>query len=96
MNYDIVNETYKQFGGALAMRMIGGQSGAVNENTLQIKWKSKAKNKAKIVHIELTALDTYIVKFFTLSGNQISLHDNIYNDMLINLFESETGLYLRL
>lgn len=94
MNQAIVMETLKQFGGNVAMAMIGGKPMIKDEYTLVIQWKCQAENKAKKVEIRLTPMDEYEVTFYTLSGKEISKFDGIYADGLQNLFEEQTKLYL--
>ena len=69
------------------------------ERSLSLKWKAQSKNKSNYMKIRLTPDDLYTVEFGRIWGSkfkEISKHEGIYNDMLKELFESETGLYLSL
>jgi hypothetical protein len=59
----------------------------------------KTLNKSTHVKIILDPSDTYTVKFIRVHGTKIttvSEHSDIYCDMLVELFENETGLYTHL
>ena len=89
------NVTLQQLGGGRAMAMIGGTA-MKDGSTLVVKFKAKAKNKAKIVNITLDASDTYTMEFMTNSGKVVSSRDGLYAEDLRKVFEKETGLYLSL
>jgi hypothetical protein len=89
----------QQFGGGRAMAMIGGKDILVDGKTLQFGFKAKAKNGANKVLITLEASDTYTVEFWSVRGMKsrlIKSFDDVYAESLAELFEGETGLYLRL
>ncbi len=94
MNQDIVMETLKQFGGNMAMAMIGGNPMIKDEYTLVVQWKCQAENGAKKVEICLTPMDEYEVTFFTIDGREVSKFDGVYAEDLQKLFENQTKLYL--
>lgn len=96
MNQQIVKTILVQFGGNMAMAMIGGKPTIKDEYTLVIQWKCQAENKAKLVEIHLTPMDEYEVTFYTLSGKEISKFDGVYAEDLQRLFEEQTKLYLHL
>lgn len=76
---------------------IGLKQAMKTENGVVIKFKAKAKNKANYVRIDLTPADDYTVTFGRVWGTkvtEVSKHEMIYCDMLKELFERETGLYL--
>ena len=81
--------------------MIGAKNFAASksESCVTFRFTAKAKNKANHCKITLNVLDLYDVKFYNIRGinlKEISTHNNIYNDMLKELFERETELYLSL
>jgi len=81
--------------------MIGAKDFFKNdeERSVGFKFMKGAKNKANIINIRLAGDDTYTVTFTKIWGTNltaISEHKGIYFDMLKNLFESETSLYLSL
>jgi hypothetical protein len=67
---------------------------------LQFKLPSNfAKNKANTVRIILNSNDLYDVEFGRVWGLNYkvkSTHNDVYCDMLVELFENETGLYTHL
>jgi len=68
------------------------------ENFVGFRFMRGAANKANFVRITLNAMDTYDVEFIKIHGiniKTISTHHGIYDDMLYNLFTSETGLALK-
>lgn len=63
------------------------------------KWVAKSKNKANYLKIHLNGKDLYDVEFGRVYGSKYtvkSTHNDVYAEDLINLFETETGLYLSL
>jgi hypothetical protein len=57
----------------------------------------RPKNGATLMRVVLNNLDLYDVEFFKtkrdLSEVEVSDHNGIYNDMLVDLFENETGIF---
>ena len=81
--------------------MIGAKHFAQSKEDKYVgfKFAAKAKNKANYCRITLNAMDLYNVDFMSIRGASVKTvesHENIYNDMLKNLFEQSTGLYLSL
>ncbi len=77
-------------------RMIGGNSFAYTDKTLRFSWK--ARSKSNQVLVTLRPDDTYDVEFFRLGRKThklITKYEGIYCDGLIEVFETETKLYLR-
>ncbi len=102
----IVAETIlAQMGGMKRLAlMIGAKDWVGGENYLQFGFKgSRWANKCTVT---LDANDTYTMEFFKFprdpmkitktSFNAVSSDDGLYCDMLVKVFESETGLYLSL
>lgn len=68
-----------------------------NENFVSFKFMRGAANKANYIKIKLNAADTYDIEFGKIHGMNyrvISEHSGLYFDMLRDLFEGETKLYL--
>lgn len=66
------------------------------EGALSFRFKARAKNQSNYCKITLVG-DTYTVEFKSIRGTSIKdkgTFEDIYNDMLKGLFESETGLCL--
>lgn len=86
-----------QMGGAGKLQaMVGACSFSSDETSVSFRFSGSRKFKA--IKIELTPEDLYKVTFFNLHGSKITKveFENISCDMLINLFETETGLALLL
>ena len=67
------------------------------ENFVAFRFTAKAKNKANYCKITLNVADTYDVEFGYIRGMNYtvrSITEGLYNDMLKDHFETETGLYL--
>lgn len=89
-------EILKQLGGNKFLVMTGAKNLTCDKNSMGFMLSSRmTKNKASFVKITLDVMDTYTVEFKSIRNfevKEISKHEGIYNDMLVNLFESETGL----
>jgi hypothetical protein len=99
----------EQMGGAGKLKAFVGAKDFMRDdanNAVMFK-HAKGKNKACHITIALNAMDTYDVTFKQITRKKdkeygvflphvkvVSVHEGIYCDMLVNLFESETGLYL--
>lgn len=87
-----------QLGGNKFIAMTGASNLGGTDNSLSFKI---GKNSKKVTHvrIELNANDLYDVKFFGGRGVNlrcISEFENVYSENLVELFESETGLFTKL
>jgi len=99
----IATEIYSQFGGNRAGAMIGmynqAYDGSAASPNFSSRFKATAKNGINHVKIELTAMDDYTVKFGKIRGTDfkvVKTVEGVYADMLQDVFENETGLYLSL
>ena len=96
----IAIEIVRQIGGFGPLRaMIGAKDIMAIPRGLKFRWAAKSKNGANAVRVILAPSDTYAVEFWSLRGlnsKLIKSFDDIYADSLRELFERETGLYLRL
>lgn len=94
---DIANTTFNQIGGRQAMVLIGGRASCMGD-TLNIQFKGC--RKSNVVKIEYShGLDLYTMTFYKMAKyelKEVSKHEELYCDMLINIFEEETGLFLTL
>jgi hypothetical protein len=97
----VATEILRQLGGQKLRAMLGmkgylvvdaseGFSGGVD-----FKFPNKTKTAPNRVEILLADDDTYTVRFYR-DSRKLKEHDGIYADGLIDVFESETGLYLAL
>lgn len=96
----VANTIRNQLGGGRFSAMTGAKDFVGGENFLQFKLPSKlAKNKINFVKITLTPMDVYTVDFMNLRGmtiKSVSNFESVYCDELQSLFESETGLFVKL
>lgn len=96
----VANTIAQQMGGTGRLSvMVGAKHFAGSENSLQFHFKGC--RKANIVKVELSPLDTYTVTFYkynkrTLECPVIKETEGVYCDMLKEIFENFTGLYLSL
>lgn len=90
----------QQLGGVGQLQaMIGAKNFVGDEHMVQFKWSARAKGGVNTVVISLEPTDTYRVEFYKLRGHDTKLvdsHSGVYADGLVRLFESTTGLYIRL
>ncbi len=99
----IALEIVRQMGRMFPM-MVGLKKISVLKNGAMISWKARAKGKINTMKVVLNGNDLYDVEFLRLwnsktKGPQITTvaeHSGIYNDMMPELFEKETGLYVSL
>jgi hypothetical protein len=89
-----------QFGGGRALAMIGGKASTVDDTSLTVKFKARARNKSTCVLIAYDdGADLYTVTFWRIRGADsgvVKRYEGIYADQLQELFERDTGLFLRL
>jgi len=97
---NVVQTIADQMGGARRLKMmLGGKVMAVDSKTLGIKWPNKNRSKGNYVEISLRGDDTYDMEFFNASSTarkSVKNFRGIYNDQLVELFEKQTGWYLRM
>ena len=90
----VANEILRQPGGGRFRMMTGAKDFLATENGLRFRVP-----RATIVQIDLTPADLYDVKFIKVHGGKtkvVAEHKGIYNDMLVPIFEKQTGLYTTL
>ena len=96
---DVANTIYRQLGGNRFRVMTGAKNMVSHEFALSMKI-GRNKTNANFMVVELNGLDLYDVTFAKLTkmGEMKSLktYDNVYNDMLVSIFESHTGMYTTL
>jgi hypothetical protein len=97
---EVAETILRQIGGGNRLRAMIGASGFIGSDTsLSFKWKAKAKNGANALRIVLDPSDTYTMHFYKLragKATELEKFDDIYSDMLREVFEDCTGLYLRM
>ncbi len=96
---DIANEIYRTLGGNRFRVMTGAKMMVSTENGIRMRI-GRNKTNANFMEVSLNGLDLYDVTFakVTRMGEMKSVrtYDNVYNDMLVSLFESHTGMYTTL
>lgn len=92
----VANTILAQMGGGRFKMMTGAHSFASNGKNLIFGIKARAKKGIKSVEIALEDNDTYTVFFRNRKYENVSKIENVYCDMLQELFTNETGLYTSL
>jgi len=96
---DIANEIYRQLGGNRFRVMTGAKMMVSTENGIRMRI-GRNKTNANYMEVVLNSMDLYDITFakVTRMGEMKSVrtYDNVYNDMLVSLFESHTGMYTTL
>ena len=95
----IANEIYRQLGGNRFRVMTGAKNMVSHEFALSMKI-GRNKTNANFMVVELNGNDLYDVTFAKLTKmgemKSVKTYDNVYNDMLVSIFESHTGMYTTL
>ena len=96
---DIANTIYRQLGGNRCRVMTGAKNLTSHEFALSMRI-GRNKTNANFMIVELNGNDLYDVTFakVTKMGEMKSVreYNDVYNDMLVSLFESHTGMYTTL
>ena len=96
---EVANTIYRQLGGNKFRVMTGAKNMVSHEFTLSMKI-GRNKTNANFMVVELNGLDLYDVTFAKLTKmgemKSVKTYDNVYNDMLVSIFESHTGMYTTL
>jgi len=89
-----------QMGGYRRLSMMLGIQQVMNlRNGVGFKWPNKQRSKGNYVEIELTGADLYDMTFYNLSmrgKKRVKEYRGLYADMLVSMFEKQTGWYLRM
>ena len=96
---DIANEIYRTLGGNRFRVMTGAKNLTSHEFALSMKI-GRNKTNANFMIVELNGNDLYNVTFAKLTKmgemKSVKEYENVYNDMLVSIFESHTGMYTTL
>jgi len=96
----VATEIINQMGGFGKLQaMVSANTFLGDDNSVQFKFKGS--RKANICKVTLLPSDTYLFQLYKFSPKNLDCSkvyelEGAYNDMLKDLFESETGLYLSL
>lgn len=95
----VANEIYRQLGGNRFRVMTGAKNMVSTENGIRMRI-GRNKTNANYMEVVLNSMDLYDITFakVTKMGEMKSVrtYDNVYNDMLVSLFETHTGMYTSL
>ena len=95
---EIAQTILSQLGGNRFAMMTGSKNFIAGENSLSMKL-SRNSSGANYLRITLTPMDVYKMEFISIRGTSMKTKhefDDIYNDQLVSVFESTTGLYTKL
>ena len=96
---DVANTIYRQLGGNKFRVMTGAKNMVSHEFALSMKI-GRNKTNANFMVVELNGNDLYNVTFAKLTKmgelKSVKEYENVYNDMLVSIFESHTGMYTTL
>ena len=96
---EVANTIYRQLGGNRFRIMTGAKNMVSHEFALSMKI-GRNKTNANFMVVELNGNDLYNVTFAKLTKmgemKSVKTYDNVYNDMLVSIFESHTGMYTTL
>jgi len=96
---DVANEIYRQLGGNRFRVMVGAKNMVSTEDGIRMRI-GRNKTNANWMEISLNSLDLYDITFAKVTRNfemkSVRTYDNVYNDMLVSIFESHTGMYTSL
>jgi len=96
---EVANTIYKQLGGNKFRVMTGAKNMVSHEFALSMKI-GRNKTNANFMVVELNGNDLYNVTFAKLTKmgemKSVKEYENVYNDMLVSIFESHTGMYTTL
>ena len=95
----IANEIYRQLGGNRFRVMTGAKMMVSTENGIRMRI-GRNKTNANFMEVSLNSLDLYDITFAKLTKmgemKSVKEYENVYNDMLVSIFESHTGMYTTL
>lgn len=96
---EVANNILRQLGGDQFLYLVGVRSVMAFADGVAVRFTGKAKDGINNVRVTLDADDTYTVAFQRSTVSSLvnkGEFSGVYADMLANLFESETGLYVSL
>ena len=88
-----------QLGGNRFRVMTGAKNFAATDNSLRMRIGRNNTN-ANYMEVSLNMLDLYDITFAKVTKmgemKSVKTYENVYNDMLVEIFESHTGMYTSL
>ena len=95
----VAEEILRTLGGHKFVVMTGAKNFAGTDNSLRMKL-GRNKTNANYMEVILNSLDLYDVTFAKVTKmgemKSVKTYDNVYNDSLVEIFESHTGMYTTL
>ena len=96
MTMQVANTILEQLGGGRFVGMTGARDLVGSNDTLSFRIPgTHTRNHVNKVRVTLDASDTYTVEFFRIRGSKftrVATHEDVYGDMLADIFTAETGL----
>ena len=93
---EIANTIISQLGGNKFKVMTGAKDIFALESGVSFKVPATmTKNRINYIRVWLNSMDLYDVEFWSyrgMSGRKVAEHNGIYDDMLQDIFTTETGL----
>ena len=85
----------QQFGGPGVLRsFVAAHSFVQSKEENWLRFKFKGSRKVNCLKVTLNSLDLYKMEFYSPRGKLVKEVDGVYCDMLVDIFEKTTGLYL--
>jgi hypothetical protein len=96
----VANTILQQLGGRMFLMMTGSYNLLVTENSLSMKLRRNSAN-ASGMRITLMPSDTYKIEFYRIRNMEVipleeHTYEDVYFDMLQEIFTKVTGLYTSL
>jgi hypothetical protein len=95
----VATEILRTLGGNKFRAMTGAKDLAGDENSLRMRIGRNSSN-SNYLKITLNSMDLYDVHFSKLTRKfeekSVKEYNNVYNDSLVEIFESHTGMYTKL
>ena len=93
----ICSTIVQQLGGMGRLKsFVNAKNFTYDKKTCSMVFQFSGSKKCNLIRITLNSMDLYDLEFMKIGKEvkTVSKVDDVYNDMLISTFESETGLYL--
>ena len=95
----VAEEILRQLGGNRFRAMTGAKNFSGTDNSLRMRIGRNTTN-ANYMEVVLNSMDLYDITFAKVTKmgemKSVKTYDNVYNDMLVEIFESHTGMYTSL
>ena len=95
----IANEIYRTLGGNRFRVMTGAKMMVSTENGIRMRI-GRNKTNENYMEVGLNSMDLYDITCAKVTRmgemKSVKTYDNVYNDMLVEIFESHTGMYTSL